>query len=95
MGFKRQDKTGKLFGGGKVNEKKRKKLEENTRNLLGLLGEDPSREGLINTPKRVAKAWEFLTKGYNEDLDKLINNAIFEGESKDMVIVKNLSLIHI
>ena len=90
MGFKRQDKTGKLFGGGKVNEKKRKKLEENTRNLLGLLGEDPSREGLINTPKRVAKAWEFLTKGYNEDLDKLINNAIFEGESKDMVIVKNI-----
>tara|TARA_Y100000768_G_scaffold126416_1_gene93770 strand:- start:118 stop:693 length:576 start_codon:yes stop_codon:yes gene_type:complete len=73
-----------------VNEKKRKKLEENTRNLLGLLGEDPSREGLINTPKRVAKAWEFLTKGYNEDLDKLINNAIFEGESKDMVIVKNI-----
>ena len=90
MGFKRQDKTGKLFGGGKVNEKKRKKLEENTRNLLGLLGEDPSREGLINTPKRVAKAWEFLTKGYNEDLDKLINNAIFKGESKDMVIVKNI-----
>ena len=90
MGFKRQDKAGKLFGGGKVNEKKRKKLEENTRNLLGLLGEDPSREGLINTPKRVAKAWEFLTKGYNEDLDKLINNAIFEGESKDMVIVKNI-----
>ena len=40
-----------------MNEKKRKKLEENTRNLLGLLGEDPSREGLINTPKRVAKAW--------------------------------------
>ena len=90
MGFKRQDKTGKLFGGGKVNEKKRKKLDENTRNLLGLLGEDPSREGLINTPKRVAKAWEFLTIGYNEDLDKLINNAIFEGESKDMVIVKNI-----
>tara|TARA_B100000941_G_scaffold14837_1_gene9060 strand:+ start:1901 stop:2476 length:576 start_codon:yes stop_codon:yes gene_type:complete len=73
-----------------VNEEKRKKLEENTRNLLELLGEDPSREGLINTPKRVAKAWEFLTKGYNEDLDKLINNAIFEGESKDMVIVKNI-----
>ena len=56
-----------------MNEKKRKKLEENTRNLLGLLGEDPSREGLINTPKRVAKAWEFLTKGYNEDLDKPVS----------------------
>ena len=73
-----------------MNEDKRKKLEANTRNLLELLGEDPSREGLINTPKRVAKAWDFLTKGYSENLDELINNAIFEGESKDMVIVKNI-----
>ena len=73
-----------------MNDEKRKKLEMNTKNLLELLGEDPSREGLLNTPKRVAKAWEFLTKGYNEKLDKLINNAIFEGESKDMVIVKNI-----
>lgn len=73
-----------------MNDEKRKKLEMNTKNLLEILGEDPSREGLLNTPKRVAKAWEFLTKGYNENLDKLINNAIFEGESKDMVIVKNI-----
>ena len=73
-----------------MNDEKRKKLEMNTKNLLELLGEDPSREGLLNTPKRVAKAWEFLTKGYNENLDELINNAIFEGESKDMVIVKNI-----
>ena len=73
-----------------MNDEKRKKLEMNTKNLLELLGEDPSREGLLNTPKRVAKAWEFLTKGYNENLDALINNAIFEGESKDMVIVKNI-----
>lgn len=73
-----------------MKDEKRKKLEDNTRNLLELLGEDPNREGLINTPKRVAKAWDFLTKGYNENLDDLINNAIFEGESKDMVIVKNI-----
>ena len=73
-----------------MNDEKRKKLEMNTKNLLELLGENPSREGLLNTPKRVAKAWEFLTKGYNENLDELINNAIFEGESKDMVIVKNI-----
>ena len=73
-----------------MNGEKRKKLEMNTKNLLELLGEDPSREGLLNTPKRVAKAWEFLTKGYNENLDELINNAIFKGESKDMVIVKNI-----
>tara|TARA_S200000501_G_C20840640_1_gene751424 strand:+ start:928 stop:1503 length:576 start_codon:yes stop_codon:yes gene_type:complete len=73
-----------------LKEEKQKKLEKNTRDLLEILGEDPTREGLINTPKRVAKAWNFLTKGYKEDLDKLINNAIFEGESKDMVIVKNI-----
>lgn len=73
-----------------MNDKKQKKLEKNTRDLLELIGEDPNREGLINTPKRVAKAWNFLTKGYKEDLDALINNAIFEGESKDMVIVKNI-----
>ena len=73
-----------------MNDDKRKKLEANTKNLLELLGEDPSREGLLNTPKRVAKAWDFLTKGYTENLDELINNAIFEGESKDMVIVKNI-----
>ena len=73
-----------------MKDEKRKKLEMNTKNLLELLGEDPSREGLLNTPKRVAKAWEFLTKGYNDNLDELINNAIFEGESKDMVIVKNI-----
>ena len=73
-----------------MNDDKRKKLEANTKNLLELLGEDPSREGLLNTPKRVAKACDFLTKGYSENLDELINNAIFEGESKDMVIVKNI-----
>ena len=73
-----------------MNDEKQKKLEKNTRDLLELIGEDPNREGLINTPKRVAKAWNFLTKGSKEDLDALINNAIFEGESKDMVIVKNI-----
>ena len=73
-----------------MKDEQQKQLEKNTKNLLELLGEDPNREGLINTPKRVAKAWKFLTKGYTEDLDKLINNAIFESESKDMVIVKNI-----
>ena len=67
-----------------------KEAEEAFKTILTWMGEDPNREGLINTPKRVAKAWNFLTKGYKEDLDALINNAIFEGESKDMVIVKNI-----
>ena len=60
-----------------MKDEQQKQLEKNTKNLLELLGEDPNREGLINTPKRVAKAWKFLTKGYTEDIDKLINNAIF------------------
>ena len=63
-----------------MNDDKRKKLEANTKNLLELLGEDPSREGLLNTPKRVAKAWDFLTKGYSENLDELILSLIHISE---------------
>ena len=67
-----------------------KKVEEITNSLLLELGEDPSREGLIKTPSRVAKAWEFISKGYNEDLNKVINDAIFNEKAKDMVIVQNI-----
>ena len=67
-----------------------KKVEEITNSLLLELGEDPTREGLIKTPSRVAKAWEFISKGYNEDLNKVINDAIFNEKAKDMVIVQNI-----
>ena len=67
-----------------------KKVEEITNSLLLELGEDPNREGLIKTPSRVAKAWEFISKGYNEDLNKVINDAIFNEKAKDMVIVQNV-----
>ena len=73
-----------------MNDKDKKKLEEITKSLLESIGEDPNREGLLKTPQRVAKSWEFLSKGYEEDLDTLINNAIFEESAKDMVIVKNI-----
>jgi len=73
-----------------MNDKKKKNLEKITKSLLESLGEDPNREGLLKTPTRVAKSWEFLSKGYDEDLDALINNAIFEESAKDMVIVKNI-----
>lgn len=58
--------------------------------LLTELGEDPKREGLLNTPKRVAKAYEFLTTGYKESIKKLLNDAIFNEKYDEMVLVKNI-----
>ena len=65
-------------------------IELGVRNLLSKLGEDTNRPGLIDTPKRVAKSLSFLTKGYKEDLNMLINGALFEHKSSEMVIVKNI-----
>ncbi len=65
-------------------------MERIIRDLLIELGEDPNREGLKETPVRVKKSYEFLTKGYNEDIDKVINDAIYEAENDDMIIVKNI-----
>ena len=66
------------------------KIEEITKQLLEEIGENPNREGLIKTPLRVSKAWEFFSKGYKEDLDVIINDAIFEEDARDMVIVRDV-----
>lgn len=58
--------------------------------LLTELGEDTKREGLLNTPKRVAKAYEFLTTGYKINIKKLLNDAIFNEKYDEMVLVKNI-----
>jgi GTP cyclohydrolase I len=58
--------------------------------LLRHLGEDPEREGLLDTPKRVEKALEFLTSGYTADVDEVINNALFTVDYSEMVIVKDI-----
>ena len=58
--------------------------------LLTELGEDTKQEGLLNTPKRVAKAYEFLTTGYKENIKKLLNDAIFNEKYDEMVLVKNI-----
>lgn len=65
-------------------------LEQITRKLLKEIGENPDREGLVRTPSRVAKSWEFFSKGYNQNLEDIINNAIFEEGAKDMVIVRDI-----
>ena len=68
------------------------RIESLVREMLTEIGEDPDREGLVRTPHRVAKAMEFLTSGYHQDLKTLINDAIFTQETNSMVIVKNIEL---
>ncbi len=60
--------------------------------ILQMLGEDPDREGLLNTPTRVAKALSFLTRGYNQDPEQIIKGAIFKEEYRQMVIVKDIDI---
>ena len=66
------------------------KIADLTNKLLEEIGEDPKREGLIKTPLRVAKAWKFFSNGYKQNLDDIINNAIFNEDSKDMVVVRDV-----
>ena len=66
------------------------KLELITKQLLEEIGEDPNREGLLRTPQRVSKAWKFFSKGYGQDLEELINEAVFKEDAKDMVIVRDV-----
>ncbi|MBQ9475033.1 MAG: GTP cyclohydrolase I FolE [Bacteroidales bacterium] len=63
--------------------------------ILKLLGEDPEREGLVKTPKRVAKSLQFLTKGYYENGIEIIQSAIFDEKYKQMVLVKDIELFSI
>lgn len=65
-------------------------FESTVRDLLVHLGEDPEREGLQKTPKRVAESLKYLTKGYNEDVDDIINGAVFHEESEGIVLVKDI-----
>jgi GTP cyclohydrolase I len=65
-------------------------LEANVREMLLAVGEDPEREGLERTPLRVAKAMDFLTSGYTTSLEEAVNNAIFETDADEMVIVKDV-----
>ena len=69
---------------------KRGTLEGLVAQLLSALGEDPKREGLQQTPRRVAKAFEFLTDGYRQDVEKVLNGAIFNESYSEMVIVKEI-----
>lgn len=70
-------------------------LKGHVKEILRLLGEDPSREGLIKTPERVAKAWSYITKGYDEDPIAILKSAIFKEEYKQMVLVKDIEIFSV
>jgi GTP cyclohydrolase I len=65
-------------------------MRDTIRQLLAELGEDPSREGLLDTPQRVEKALRYLTSGYAADVDTVLNNALFTVDYNEMVIVKDI-----
>ena len=69
-----------------------KELAGHVRAILELLGEDPGREGLLKTPERVAKAWQYLTKGYEENGEQIIKAAVFNEPYSQMVLVKDIEL---
>jgi GTP cyclohydrolase I len=68
------------------------RIEQLIKDLLWEIGEDPEREGLLATPKRVAKSFEFLTSGYRTNAEDVINNAVFEAEANNMIIARDIEV---
>lgn len=67
-------------------------LTDHYREVIGLLGEDPDREGLVKTPERMAKAMQYLTYGYGMDANRILESALFREDVSEMVIVKDIEL---
>ena len=67
-------------------------MEQYYRKIIESIGEDPNREGLLKTPQRAAKAFEFMTQGYKKDIKEVVGGAIFTSDNDEMVIVKNIEL---
>lgn len=73
-------------------EKVTREIAARVKEILALLGEDPSREGLLKTPERVAKSLQYLTKGYQEDGKVIVKSALFDEKYQQMVLVKDIEL---
>lgn len=67
-------------------------MEEEFRTILEKIGEDPSRDGLTDTPSRAAKAMAFLTRGYEQTLETVVNEALFESDTSEMIVVQDIEL---
>ena len=73
-----------------MNDNSKKIIEEVTHSLLKSIGENPEREGLLRTPHRVAKAWDYFSEGYRINLDDIVNNAVFNENCSEMVVVRDI-----
>lgn len=67
-------------------------MQEHFAKIIEGIGEDLERPGLVDTPKRAAKAFQFLTKGYHQSLDEVVNGALFPSDSSEMIMVKDIEL---
>lgn len=67
-------------------------MQQDFKNIIMAIGENPQREGLVNTPERAEKALRFLTQGYQQSLGNIVNDALFESDNEEMVLVKNVEL---
>lgn len=83
MGYRKED----IYDEGTV-----KKLSDRFGDVLGLIGEDSNREGLVKTPERAAKAMQFLTQGYQQDAGAILRKALFKEEYSEMIVVKDIEL---
>src|ERR1041384_788547 len=83
MAYKKNEQYDEKVTGG---------LIKNYAEILGLLGEDPQREGLLKTPERMAKAMQFLTQGYYVDAKAILNSAKFHEDVSEMILVKDIEL---
>ena len=81
-----------LPASAKIDNRKLEMLEDAYRNLLEAIGEDVDREGLRRTPVRAARALEFLTQGYRQDLEEIINDAVFASDASEIILVKDIEL---
>jgi GTP cyclohydrolase I len=81
-----------LPASAKIDNRKLEVLEDAYRNLLEAIGEDVDREGLRRTPVRAARALEFLTQGYRQDLGEIINDAVFASDASEIILVKDIEL---
>jgi len=77
-------------GGSKPVVPAQERIEDQCRDLIAFVGEDPDREGLLRTPHRMTEALKFLTQGYTQDLETILNGAIFHESYEDMVVVKDI-----
>jgi GTP cyclohydrolase IA len=78
--------------GAKIDKRNLELVEKAYHTLLEAIGEDPNREGLRRTPLRAARALEFLTQGYRQNLDAIVNDAVFNSDASEIVLVKDIEL---